>query len=237
VLINVGGYSALFAVLALMALAVAGWVLAVAPVLPPLPRRRQTVLDLMVRLGQADFLRPTITLAGTTAALSVGVGFLPVLGAAQHYGPVVTGIAVSVLAATSALLQPRVGAARDAGRIPDRLGMAAGLALAAVGFILAAGIPNLVAVFGAAVAVGAGAALATPLGFAQLASTTPPARMGQTMGAAEVGRELGDAGGPLLVGAIAATATLGLGLFALSAVLAVVAAAVFSKRRTPSVNR
>ena len=46
------------------------------------------------------------------------------------------------------------------------------------------------------------------------------------MGAAEVGRELGDAGGPLFVGAIAAAATLPLGLVGLAAALAVVAAAV-----------
>jgi DHA1 family tetracycline resistance protein-like MFS transporter len=237
VLISVGGYSALFAVLALLALAVVGWVLAVVPVLPPLPRQRQTVLDLMRRLSQANFLLPTMTLAGTTAALSVGVGFLPVLGAAQKNGPVVTGIAVSVLAATAALLQPRVGAARDAGRISDRTGMATGIALAAAGFVLAAGMPSLLGVLGAAVAIGAGTALATPLGFAQLASTTPPERMGQTMGAAEVGRELGDAGGPLLVGAIAATGTLSLGMFVLSAVLAVVAITVFSTSKTTSMVR
>ncbi|MGH3575430.1 MAG: hypothetical protein ACRDUW_27030 [Pseudonocardiaceae bacterium] len=36
-----------------------------------------------------------------------------------------------------------------------------------------------------------------------------PERLGQTMGAAEVGRELGDAGGPLLVGAVAAAARAG----------------------------
>ena len=41
--------------------------------------------------------------------------------------------------------------------------------------------------------------------------------MGRTMGSAELGRELGDAGGPLLVGAVATAASLplGLGLLAL----------------------
>ena len=42
-------------------------------------------------------------------------------------------------------------------------------------------------------AVGAGSGLATPLGFAHLAATAPLERLGQTMGAAEVGHELGDA--------------------------------------------
>jgi hypothetical protein len=41
------------------------------------------------------------------------------------------------------------------------------------------------------------------------------------MSAADVGRELGDSGGPLLVGAIATTATLGAGFLGLAALLAV----------------
>ena len=40
-----------------------------------------------------------------------------------------------------------------------------------------------------------------------MAATTTK-RLGQTRGAAEVGRELGDAGGPLLIGALAATTIL-----------------------------
>ena len=51
--------------------------------------------------------------------------------------------------------------------------------------------------------IGAGTGLITPLGFAALAASTPPERLGQTMGAAELGRELGDAGGPLLVAGVA----------------------------------
>jgi hypothetical protein len=46
------------------------------------------------------------------------------------------------------------------------------------------------------------------------------------MGAAEVGRELGDAGGPLLVGVIAAASTLSTGL--LGAAIALLAAAVIA---------
>lgn len=53
--------------------------------------------------------------------------------------------------------------------------------------------------------------------------------LGQTMGAAEVGRELGDAGGPLLVGAVAAVSTLGFGLGSLAAVLALIAAVMVGR--------
>lgn len=74
--------------------------------------------------------------------------------------------------------------------------------------------------------------LATPLGFAYLAAITPQERLGQTMGAAEVGRELDDAGGPLLVGVIAVAATLSAG-FAGLAVLLVVAGVAAAGARSP----
>jgi len=76
--------------------------------------------------------------------------------------------------------------------------MAVGLALAAAGLAVAAatgeaGGSGVMVLVVAAAAVGAGAGLVTPLGFAHLAATAPLERLGQTMGAAEVGRELGDA--------------------------------------------
>ncbi|WIV59255.1 MFS transporter [Amycolatopsis nalaikhensis] len=225
-LVTLGGFSLLFATLAVLALAVAAWVAMVVPAAPPLPRARQTALDLARRLSAPAFLRPTAALAATTAALAVGVGFLPITGAAAGLTPLVTGAAVSLLALCSALVQPWSGRARDAGGLRDGVGMAGGLALAAAGAALAAVVPGVAGVLIATVAIGTGVGLATPLGFAHLAAITPPERLGQTMGAAEVGRELGDAGGPLLVGTIAAAATLGAGFLGLAAVLGVAALAV-----------
>jgi len=236
VLITVGGFSLLFGTLTALALAVTGWVILVVPVAPPLPRTRQTVLDLARRLSHPSFLRPTAALAGTTAALAVGVGFLPVTGAATGLGPLATGAAVSVLAACSALVQPWAGRARDAGRLRDGTGMAGGLALAAAGMALAALVPGVGGVLAAAVAIGVGVGLATPLGFAHLAAITPPERLGQTMGAAEVGRELGDAGGPLLVGAIAAAASLGTGFLGLAALLVLAGVAAAGARAPQRAN-
>ncbi|MER6183464.1 hypothetical protein [Streptomyces sp. NPDC001652] len=86
----------------------------------------------------------------------------------------------------------------------------------------------------AAALIGAGTGLITPLGFAALASATPPERLGQTMGAAELGRELGDAGGPLLVAGVAAAATPAYGYGTLALLLAcgpVVAVLVGARRR------
>ncbi|WP_427168580.1 MFS transporter [Streptomyces sp. C1-1] len=229
VLVWAGGLRLLFTVLAVLGAAVAVWALVAVPVVPPLPRARQTVLDLARRLADPAFLGPTAALAGATAALSVGVGFLPVSGRVARLGTVATGAAVSVLAACAAVVQPRAGRALDAGRLGARAGLTAGLLLAAAGLACAM-LPGLAGILLAAVLIGVGTGLITPLGFAALASATPPERLGQTMGAAELGRELGDAGGPLLVAAVATTATLAYGYAALAVVLAGGTAVVAASR-------
>lgn len=207
ILIVVGGYSLLFAALGLMGGIVAIWVAIVVPGLVPIPKTRQTVADLARRLSSAGFLRPTMALGAATGALSVGVGFLPVLGAYQGLSPLATGVVVSALAATATLVQPRVGRMRDDGHIGDRAGLTLGLAITTLG-CASVSIPGIAGLITAAILIGIGVGLITPLGFAHLAANAPPERLGQTMGAAEVGRELGDAGGPLFVGAVAAAVTL-----------------------------
>ncbi|MFF9281471.1 MFS transporter [Streptomyces griseosporeus] len=218
-LVWAGGLRLLFGVLAVLGAGVACWAWAAVPAVPPLPKARQTVLDLARRLADPVFLVPTAALAGATAALSVGVGFLPVSGRAAGLGPVATGAAVSVLAACAAVVQPRAGRALDAGRLRTRTGLGAGLLLAAAGLACAM-LPGLTGVLLAAALTGTGTGLITPLGFAALAAGTPPERLGQTMGAAELGRELGDAGGPLLVAGVASAATLTYGYAALAVLLA-----------------
>ena len=229
-LITADGYTLLFSTLAGLGLAVTGWAAVAVPTVPPLPRARQTVLDLARRLGSANFLQPTAALAGATAALAVGVGFLPVIGGLAGETPLVTGAAVSLLAVTGVFVQPWAGRARDTGRLRDRPGMSVGLGVAALGLLAGAVIPGVAGILVAAVLIGGGTGLVTPVAFAHLAGTTPAARLGQTMGAAEVGRELGDAGGPLLVGAVAAALTLNWGLAALALVLTVTVAATLATR-------
>ncbi|MCO5974117.1 MFS transporter [Actinoallomurus soli] len=219
VLVALGGLPLLFTVMTALAAAVAIWAAVAVPALAPLPKTRQTVLDLARRLGQGSFLKPTTALALATAALAVGVGFLPVAGAAAHLGPIATGTAVSLLAACAALVQPRAGAALDHGRITTATGIRTGLAITAAG-LAAPALPGLAGLLLAAILIGTGTGLITPLGFAALAHVGPPARLGQTMGAAELGRELGDAGGPVLVATVAAATTLTGGLAALAALTA-----------------
>ena len=220
VLVWAGGLRLLFTVLAVLGAAVAGWAALAVPVVAPLPKVRQTVLDLARRLADPAFLRPTAALAAATAALSVGVGFLPVSGRAAGLGTVATGAAVSVLAACAALVQPRAGRALDDGRLTSRSGLTTGLLLAAAGLGCAM-LPGLLGVLSGAALIGAGTGLITPLGFAALAASTPAERLGQAMGAAELGRELGDAGGPLLVAAVATLTTLAHGYAALAVLLAI----------------
>ncbi|MGW1744392.1 MFS transporter [Streptomyces sp. NPDC002092] len=232
VLVWAGGLRLLFAVLAVLGAAVAVWALVAVPVVAPLPRTRQTLLDLARRLTDPAFLVPTAALAGATAALSAGVGFLPVSGAVAGLGTVATGAAVSVLAGCAAVVQPRAGRALDAGRLTAGAGLTAGLLLAGTGLACAM-LPGLTGILLAAALIGTGTGLITPLGFATLASATPQERLGQTMGAAELGRELGDAGGPLLVAGVAAAATLTYGFGALAMVLGCLAVGVVAGvRRT-----
>lgn len=229
VLVWAGGLRLLFAVLAVLGAAVAVWATFAVPVVPPLPRARQTVLDLARRLADPAFLAPTGALAAATAALSAGVGFLPVSGRAAGLGTVATGAAVSLLAACAAVVQPRAGRALDEGRLRTRTGLAVGLAVTAAGLACAI-LPGLTGILVGAVLIGLGTGLITPLGFAALASSTPQERLGQTMGAAELGRELGDAGGPLLVAAVASAASLPYGFGALAILVGAGAAVAFVGR-------
>lgn len=233
-LVTLGGLRLLFATLAVLAAAVAVWAAVMVPTVQPPPRTHQTVLDLARRLSGRGFLVPTACLAGTTAALSAGVGFLPVLGAAAGLHPIQTGAAVSVLAIATALVQPWAGRARDTARLNDHAGMAIGLLLAAIGFVPAALLPGLPGLLAGALIIGLGTGVATPVGFAALAAHAPPDRLGATMGSAELGRELGDAGGPLLVAAIATATGLAGGLLALALLLAAASAGVSRPLRSQS---
>ncbi|HJW00863.1 MAG TPA: MFS transporter [Arthrobacter sp.] len=219
-LIWAGGFALLFGTLSALAAATALWVLLAVPHLEPLPRQRYTVLDLARQIGERRFLVPTLVLAASTAALGAAVGFLPALATRHGLDAVAGTAAVSLLALGSVLTQPRIGRLRDRNRVSDNQGTTAGLLLIAAGVGVLAVAPAPVTIFLAAAAIGVGVGAATPLGFAHLADTTPPERMGRTMGSAELGRELGDAGGPLLVGGVATLTALPFGLGALALLIA-----------------
>ena len=226
-LVAAGGYGALFATLAVIAAGTAAAVAVLVPHARPTPRTSEAP-GLGRRLTSAAFLQPVLLLAAAAAALSAGVGFLPVLAGQHRLGPIAAGALVSLLAAAAAVLQPVAGRRIDDGRLSPAVAAAA-LAVCAAGFLLAlTGLPGLIA---GAILIGAGVATATPAGFARLAATTPPGQLGRTMGTAEAGREVGDAGGPLLVGAFGLI-SLTTGLGALAAALLACAALAAPRNRT-----
>ncbi|PZF59638.1 MFS transporter [Curtobacterium sp. MCSS17_008] len=199
---------ALYVALAVLAVVAALWVALAMPPLPVQPRRRTTLADLVRQTTDPTFLVPTALLATTTGVLGVAVGFLPLLAVRLDLPAVVGAVAIAVIALVSTVVQPSAGRLRDQGRLDTRAGSTGGLVLAAAGLGLLAAAPGPVTLFVAAVAVGSMLGTVTPLAFAHLAASTPDDRMGRTMGNAELGREVGDAGGPLLVGAVAAAWTL-----------------------------
>lgn len=216
VLVQTLDIRALYVALAVLAGAAAVWVAVAMPSLPVQPRPRYTVVDLVRQTADRSFLVPTLLLATSTAVLGVAIGFLPLLADRLDLPAIVGAAAIAVLALVSTLVQPATGRLRDAGRVSTRTGSTTGLAIAAAALVLLAAVPNAVTLFTAALAFGVMIGLVTPLAFAHLAAATPEERMGRTMGNAELGREAGDAGGPLLVGAVAAAWTLpaALGLLA-----------------------
>ncbi|MFJ2503971.1 MFS transporter [Microbacterium sp. NPDC087592] len=235
-LLFLGGFALVFATLSVVAIVTAIWVAIALPRIEPLPRPRYTVADLIRQTTERGFLIPTLVLAASTGALGAAIGFLPALATAQE-APLFASIAIaSVLALSSALTQPWAGRFRDSARLSDRAAMAVGLGIIAAGILVAAVSPALPTLYLAAGLLGIGIGVATPFAFAHLADTTPPERMGRTMGTAELGRELGDAGGPLLVGGVAVVATLPLGLGALALVVAAAAASTRALPRVPAVS-
>ena len=214
------GIEAVYAALAMLGAFAAVWVGLAMPALPILPRPRYTLADLVRQTTDRGFLIPTLLMATMTGVLGVAVGFLPLLATRLDLPPLAGAAAVALLALASTLVQPVVGRARDDNRVGTRGGTAAAMALAALAVLVLALAPHAVTLFAAAAVLGATVGVVTPLAFAHLAAATPDERMGRTMGNAELGREVGDAGGPLLVGAIATAAGLPLALGTLAAVVA-----------------
>src|SRR5204863_6872279 len=160
-LVAAGGYPALFSTLAVIAIGTAAAIAALVPHARPVPRTSAEAPSLGRQLTSAAFLQPVLLLAAATAALSAGVGFLPVLAGQHHLGPIAAGALVSLLAAAAAVLQPFAGRRIDDGRLPPA---AAALAACAGGFLLAI-TGSLAGLIAGAILIGAGVATATPAGF------------------------------------------------------------------------
>jgi MFS transporter, ACDE family, multidrug resistance protein len=127
-------------------------------------------------------------------------GFLPVRVHALDYGPVPTGVLLTLAAASYLLIQPLAGVAADryGADATVRLGLGlAGLSVIAIPF--AAGVPlGLVAVL-----AGIGVGTVWTNTDALVSTLAQRGQMGATMGVAGSFKELGDMLGPLLIGLLA----------------------------------
>ncbi len=233
-LATVGGVGLLQLVLAALGFAAAIWVLGRCPRIDALPRRRPTALDVLRESTRPGFLGPVLLLAGGAGALVAGIGFLPAQGARLHAGVLGATAIASVLALALVVVQPLAGRWIDAGRVSARWFAPAALLLSAAGLFVAAIAPTVPWVVAGAFVLGLGVACVTPSGYAALAALAAPDRVGRTMGTAEMGREIGDAAAPVLVGAAAAAAGLAVGLTWLAVALVAAAAlsAVITSRGT-----
>lgn len=232
-LIWIGGFPSLFLVLAVSAAATACWAVCTVPRLPVLARPRYSLADLARQLTDRSFLLPVAALAVATGALGVAVGFLPLLGTDRGLNPLASIATVTVMAIASSLVQPLIGRMRDAGRVGTRAGITGGLLVITLAVASVALAPFPTVLYLAALGLGVGIGATTALGFAHLGATIPLERMGRTMGTAELGRELGDAGGPLLVGAVATVAGFATGIGALGLVCGAVCILCGTSLRTP----
>lgn len=215
----------LFAVLAVISFGTAIAVfIAVAPI-TPLPRQRSTMATLMRAITARDFLIPVVVLSIGSAAIGALTGMLPALATSLGIPLLAATAAITVLAVTSALAQPWVGRWNDTGRIRTRTASIAGTASVAFAFLLVGTLPGAVTILLAALLTGIGVAILTPVAFGHLAATSPPDRLGRTMGTAELGRETGDAIGPLVVGGVGMISLpLGFAAFGLLAAAGILAA-------------
>jgi DHA1 family tetracycline resistance protein-like MFS transporter len=87
-LVAAQGYKVLFFVLAVLAVIVAVAVVFGVPATAPTPHPRSDVVGCVLQVTRPEFLQPVIVLAAGSAALSAGVGFLPVMGLQRHLGQV-----------------------------------------------------------------------------------------------------------------------------------------------------
>jgi len=228
-----GGQALLQGVLALLGAAAAVWIAARCPVLDPVPKRRSTLLDVVRRSASWSFVQPVLVLAASAGALVAAVAFLPA-AAGTGTSTLAAAAIATVLALTSSVVQPVAGRLLDRGRVGFRAAAPIALAACSAGVLLAAAAASYPVILAAAVLIGAGVGLATPVAFATLAARTPDAELGRTMGAAELGRELGDAGAPALVGLVAVGGGLPAGLAALGVAFALATAAALVPSGRPT---
>lgn len=234
--ILLGSARLLFAALAVIAGAAAVFAVAALPAARPPARTRATLADLGRTIARRAFLAPIGILAASTAILGTLTGDIPALGHAIGLPVLIPAAAVTLLAVTSAIVQPYAGRRHDAGVLSARTAFILAAVAMTVSLALLTLLPSAVTMLLGGILAGTGIGIATPIGFASLAATAPANRVGRTMGAAELGREAGESAGPLIVSALIPVLTLPGALLTLGA-LPLLATIFATTSRTPTADQ
>ena len=194
-------------------------------------KKKTTPLDLVYLLRRRDLWPAYLAMLVGMALFYSAVGFVPLYAAdpAGANTPTLAAAMVAVFSAAYIFLQPPIGRWSDAhGRIGVLVAglIVSGLSMAAVPFM-----HTILLLAAASVAFGAGLAALTTVSYAIVAERVREAELGTAMGVADTVREIGDAGGPVLFGALATGGGLALGFWGLAALAGLVLPVVERLRR------
>jgi MFS family permease len=136
-------------------------------------------------------------MSGMLAFYSI-ISFLPVYGTQNNIGAGVTGAILGLQAVVYVLAQYYSGKVAD--KYGSRIPILIGSALLAVGVLVIALVPNPVVWAAAVIFSGVGIAALWVVSNSYLAYAAPAALMGTVMGLSGTFKEVGDGGGPILIG-------------------------------------
>jgi MFS family permease len=162
------------------------------------PKKKQSVGFMLKESNKLDFFSCYfIGMSGMLAFYSI-ISFLPVYGTQHSIGAGVTGAILGVQAVVYVLAQYYCGKLAD--KYGSRLPIMLGSVLLAAGVLLIALVPDPL-VWGAAVILsGIGISALWVVSNSYLAYAAPAALMGTVMGLSGTFKEVGDGGGPILIG-------------------------------------
>jgi MFS family permease len=162
------------------------------------PKKKQSVGLMLKESSRLDFLSSYfIGMSGMLAFYAI-ISFLPVYGTQNHIGAGTTGAILGLLAIVYVLAQYYSG--RVADKYGSRLPILAGSALLSAGVLMIALVPDPIVWGVAVILTGLGISALWVVSNSYLAYAAPSAIMGTVMGLSGTFKEVGDGGGPILIG-------------------------------------
>ncbi|HTY91439.1 MAG TPA: MFS transporter [Methanocella sp.] len=162
------------------------------------PKNKQSVGIMLKESNKLDFFSCYfIGMSGMLAFYAI-VSFLPVYGTQNMIGAGVTGTILGIQAVIYVLAQYYSGKVAD--KFGSRLPIMIGSALLAIGLLLIALVPNPYVWGLAVIFTGLGISALWVVSNSYLAYAAPSAIMGTVMGISGTFKEVGDGGGPILIG-------------------------------------